>query len=283
MTLLDSTVRRRELGRRLRAAQQHAGWDGRRLARLLGWTETRLSRMINGRGWVRDVDVASFLALCRVTGAARERIMHLCGPHADAGLLRLPVEERWSALLAHAADAVRVIEVQPTMLPWLVQTPDYTRALHPVAAEREVRRAAVALLRRPCVEVVIHEAVLRTLVGDAVLMADQLAHLLRIAAQPSLSVRVVPAGCGVLAAGYGPFTLLEFEYQRPVVYREDPGVGVFTDAQHEVAAYRAVLEHLNTIALTPKASNELIVQVIAECDSNQSRDDVADDLSPALA
>jgi hypothetical protein len=96
-------------------------------------------------------------------------------------------------------------------------------------------------------------------------MSDQLAHLLQISTGPSVSVRIVPVGHAVLAAGYGPFTLLEFPDKRPVVYREEPGVGVFVDNEQDVKAYRAVINHLDTVALTSERSRELIVQVAAEC------------------
>ncbi len=269
MTGIDSTLRGRELGRRLRAAQQSAGLDGKRLAHLLGWSEARVSRMFTGRHQVREVDVAAVLALCGVTGAPRERMLRLCQPHGVDGLLRLTVPQRWPALLAHAQDAVRVVEVHPALIPWLAQTPDYTRGLVPAEAAWPAQRAVVDFdlvdLRR--VEFVLYEGALRTLVDDPRVMFSQLSRLVRIATRPSVSLRVVPAGRAVLVAGYGPFTLLEYAGHRPVVYREEPAVGVFVDTDHEVRAYRAVLDHLNEVALTPEDSHDLIVQIAAEFDA----------------
>jgi hypothetical protein len=157
-----------------------------------------------------------------------------------------------------------LVDVQPLMIPWLAQTPDYTRALLPAATDWRDRRLAVGLVQRPQVDLILHEAALRTPVGDAGLMSEQLAHLRRLSARPSVSVRIVPAGHAVQAVGYGPFTVLEFTDKRPVVYREEPGVGVFVDNGQELKAYRAVIDHLDAVAFTPERSRELIGQIATQ-------------------
>jgi transcriptional regulator with XRE-family HTH domain len=269
----ESSMRNRELGRQLRWAQDKAGFNGRQLATMLGWAPAVLSRTLCGRRATRDVDVSALLAVCLVIGSERDRVLRLCHPYDNPGFLRLPDEEQWSAYLAHAGDAVRLIEFQPFTVPWMVQTPDYACALlsdSPTAppeklAERvAVRRAAVGLVRLPRVELLLHEWLLRTPVGSVAVMRDQLHHLLQISQRPSVSVRVVPIGHGVHACGKGAFTLLEFADHAPVVHREDHGAGVLLDHHHEVDACRSTIEQLDRGALGEHPSRDLIGQIAAD-------------------
>ncbi|MGH3814616.1 MAG: DUF5753 domain-containing protein [Pseudonocardiaceae bacterium] len=64
----------------------------------------------------------------------------------------------------------------------------------------------------------VHEFVLRTPVGGAAMMSDQLHHLLRMSVRSYLTLRVVPAALGAHAAMTGAFTLIEFAEFKPVTY-----------------------------------------------------------------
>lgn len=254
MTKLESTVRTRELGRRLRWVQENAGLSGVELAARLGWTTTAVSRTLSGLRDTPDVDVAAFLAVCGVTGAERDGVLRLCRSDDGSGVLRLPGDEQWPAFLAHAAAALRLTEFQPYMVPWPVQTPDYGHA-HLADADFAARRAALDLLRLPQITLFLHEWALRTGVGGAAVMSEQLHHLLRMSVRPELSIRVVPASHGVPTY---PFTLLEFDTHSPVVYREDHTGGAIIDHRAEIAGCRTVVAGLAAVALDEQRSRDLI-------------------------
>lgn len=270
MTGLHSSVRSRELGRRLLSAQQKAGFSGLRLGAMLQWAPSMVSRTLSGHRPASDIEVASILGLCAVIGSERDQILRLCYPYQDAGL-RLAEGEHLPVYLAHARHAVRLVEFQPCIVPWMLQTPDYTRALiadsSVVRTEREAhvtaRRSAVRLMELPQLEVLVHEWVLRTPVQNAAVMSDQLHHLIRMSIRPSVSVRVVPIGQGVHAGRHGPFTVLEFREWRPVLYREDP-VATLLDEDPLVALYRSIARHLDTVALDESESRELIGRIAVE-------------------
>jgi transcriptional regulator with XRE-family HTH domain len=268
MTVPQSSMRSRELGRQLRWAQERAGLTGVQLAAMLGWTVTSLSRTLTGRRVTKDVDVAALLAVCRVIGAERERLLKLCHPTEDPGLLRLAEDQQWSAYLA-----VRLVEFAPFAVPWLVQVPDYTRALladSPMVPAGRLdeqvvaRRAAVELVRVTRVEILLHEWLLRTPVHGAAVMSEQLHHLLRMSVRPSLSIRVVPIGHSVHVCGGGQFTLLEFADHPSVVYREDHSAGLLVDHPNEVRTCRSVVAQLNSVALDEQQSRELIGEIVAD-------------------
>lgn len=64
----EPTMRSRELGGKLRRAMVRAGLDGRQAAHLLGWSEGKVSRLLSGKRGGGELDVAAFLAVCRVKG-----------------------------------------------------------------------------------------------------------------------------------------------------------------------------------------------------------------------
>ncbi|MGH3799414.1 MAG: DUF5753 domain-containing protein [Pseudonocardiaceae bacterium] len=104
----------------------------------------------------------------------------------------------------------------------------------------------------------IHEFVLRLPVGGSAVMAEQLAHLLRKATRPYLTLRVVPAARGGYAAAAGAFRLMEFAEFRPVVYLESQTTSLFLEKPEEIAAYRRILGLLARTALSEGESTELI-------------------------
>ena len=71
----EPTIRSRELGEGLRRAMEHAGKEA---AKLLDWSPSWVSRLLSGKRHAAAVHVAAFLAVCRVTGAERDRLLALC-------------------------------------------------------------------------------------------------------------------------------------------------------------------------------------------------------------
>jgi hypothetical protein len=256
------------VGRLLRWAQETAGLNGLQLAAKLHWSPTKLSRTLTGFRPPLDIEVATILGLCGVTGKERDRVLRLCYPQEDSGF-RLPQDEQWSVFLTHAKDAVHLVDVQPLIVPWMLQTADYTRALFSddvvVPDEQEVqvaiRRGSLDLLGLPQVDVLVYEWALRTPISDMSVMSEQLHHLLRMSVRPSVSMRVVPLGRGVQAGRHGQFTLLGYADCPSVLYREDHCSGALLDEQEVVDTYRSVAKHLDTIALDEQQSRELIAHI----------------------
>lgn len=62
----DTTVRSRELGARSRRVMEAAGLTGQQTARLLGWSQSEVSRLLNGKLTVKEADIAAFAGICRV-------------------------------------------------------------------------------------------------------------------------------------------------------------------------------------------------------------------------
>ncbi len=258
-----STIRGREIGRQLRQAQVRASVTGEHLAATINVSPATMSRILLGRVVPGQVEVAALLTACGVSGETFQQVIDLCHPRHELGSLSLGLAEQWNAYLAHAAGADRLIEYQPSMVPWLAQTPEYKSSLPEVVTGSLVDRGKAAELRTlPRVELLLTEWALRTEVGDRWQMQNQLRHLLRLSTSPRLTIRVIAADrSGHL--GLAAFSLLDFVDQPTFVHREELTAGLFTDEPAEIVQYRIAADHLVSLALDEEQSHDLIGRMAA--------------------
>ncbi|MEU8890268.1 helix-turn-helix transcriptional regulator [Streptomyces sp. NPDC048442] len=179
--------------------------------------------------------------------------------------------------LERAANAVT--DYSCTFLMGLLQTPEYAeavfRAAHPRwdASEikasvetRMLRREVLAREEPPLLWVIIHEGVLRALVGGRDVMADQLRFLARQAELPNVTLQVFPFKEGA-APSHLPFTLVETPGNGCSVYTETPTQGgQVEDAPKVVATARATFDHLRMAALSEGESLAMIRKITEEHD-----------------
>ncbi|MGI9063515.1 MAG: helix-turn-helix domain-containing protein [Pseudonocardiaceae bacterium] len=275
----EPTIRSRELGEGLRRMMAEAGLTGQQAAHLLGWSPSWVSRLLSGKRSGSEVDVSAFLAVCRVTGPERVRLLELCRDQNTPGWLqqhgsRLP--KQLVTLIDHENKAVAIGDFQAVVMPGLLQTGDYARALIREAgtapADEIDDRVAARLARQSLFSrewpaqftFYLHEFVLRLPVGGPVVMSEQLHHLLRMSVRSYLTLRVVPASLGAHAATTGSFTLMEFAEFKPVAYLESETSSLFLEKPEETRAYRRILGALAETALGEGESRELIATVATE-------------------
>ncbi len=275
----EPTVRSRELGDGLRRAMENAGLAGKDVAKLLDLSPSWVSRLISGKRNVSAVQASAFLAVCQAPSAERERLLELCEEQHTPGWFqqhgsRLPLQ--LVTLIDHESIAVAISSFESTLVPGLLQTGDYTRALLKeagrVSADEIDNRVATRLARQSMFSrespagftFYLHEFVLRLPVGGPAVMADQLQHLERMSLRPYLTLRVVPAALGPHAATAGPFTLMEFAEFKPVAYLESETSSLFLEKPVEIEAYQDILAALAETALGEGESRELIATLATE-------------------
>lgn len=175
-----------------------------------------------------------------------------------------------AAYFAEAADleasAATIREYAPMFVPGLLQTADYARAVFLAAEPLAPDEAIDALVRarlhrahlldhptRPLLWVVLDESVIRRRVGDAQVMADQLAHIATLAHRRRIVVQLLGYEAGAPALG-GMITLMTFDDAPPAAYVEGPRNGNLLDDPAEVAQHGLSYDHLRAAALSPAAS-----------------------------
>ncbi|MDT0382125.1 helix-turn-helix transcriptional regulator [Streptomyces sp. DSM 42041] len=174
-------------------------------------------------------------------------------------------------------EAVSRFEYEPQIVPGLLQTEAYARAvfgvhcppLPPDVLEQhlEARLERQRLLSRAPVaqfSFVLWEPVLRNPVGDAPALRAQLHRLLEVTKLDNVEVQVIPARTGAHPGCHGPMVLLETHDHQRVGYLESQGLGsVITDAE-TVSAFSLRYGKLRSRALNIDESARLIERLAGE-------------------
>jgi hypothetical protein len=245
-----------------------ADFNGRQLTDRLGWAQSTLSRLLAGKHFASEADIAALLAVCGVIGEERRDMLRLA---REAHMLGNTVP-RWLGTYAeHETDARRITEFQCVVLPEILQTEDYSRAQLAVACRPDMmvepRRERVSLLDRatpPRLEFIVHEGLLRASVGGQGVMSEQLHHLLRLSVRPFLTLRVLPASAGAHAGQAGPFRLLDFYGFASVVHHADEHYDTYLEEPEEVLTYRDIVARLTSVSLDADQSRTMITEVALE-------------------
>ncbi|MEW2579983.1 helix-turn-helix domain-containing protein [Streptomyces syringium] len=173
--------------------------------------------------------------------------------------------------------ATTILAYSPTLVMGMLQTESYANAVfrkaHPrdeveVTAEKVMRRLkrqeVMKVESPPLLWVVLDESCLRRMVGSPAVMSDQLAHLLRAAETPHVTLQVLPYRSGAPASSL-PLVLLRFGIDEPdVLYVESPVSGQVIDSAGTVADANVTYDRLRADALSPEESLALIRNVMEE-------------------
>jgi len=183
-------------------------------------------------------------------------------------------DKRYADYFAQAAElegwATTVWDFEPTVVPGLLQTAAYARALvlatHPLATDELIADRVAArmersqLLRdatRPMYCVIVHETVLRVPVGGPEIAAQALEHMLVMAEERKVLLQVLPFSAGASAYN-GSLRLMEFDDAPPTAYTETSFSGSLLDGPAVVKQARRAYDLLRGAALSPAASLALI-------------------------
>jgi transcriptional regulator with XRE-family HTH domain len=169
------------------------------------------------------------------------------------------------------AQATAIREYAPLLIPGLLQTPAYTRAVcrayQPTAPEEQIEELVAARLERagllddptePLLWAVIDEAALRRVTGGSRVMAEALRHIADLAKRGRAIVQVLPFDAGAHAAMQGAIKLMDFADAPPLVYFEGVGTGRLEDDPATVKEQRFRYQLLIASALSPGDSLALI-------------------------
>lgn len=275
------TVRRRRIAADLRRLREAAGLTHEAVAAELGWHRSKLGR-IEGAQFVRLslTDLRALLDLYGVSDTAdRDALVEMARQARERGWWYsytdvLPNPHSTFIGLEAAATSVRTYQAQ--LLPALLQTEDYTRAVlqatsmttldtEEIRRFLEVRSARQDLLTGSSpvrLWAVLDESVLRRPIGGTAVMQAQLERLAQAAALPHVTVQVLPDETGEHAGLEGSFTILALAEQADadVVYLDAATGGIYLERSDDRERYAGVFSHVTASALSPKDSLPLIVR-----------------------
>jgi hypothetical protein len=212
----------------------------------------------------------------------RELLLVLAGPdegggrhhwwHAYRGVL--PPTYRDFISLESQASAMRTLET--SVVPGLLQTPEYARAVTQAAVDGlpddrvdalvEVRLARQDVLRSdpPLVlSAVLDEAVLRREVGGPGVMTRQLKRLIEAAHLPQVRLQVLPFTAGAHIGVTGPFVVFSFSSTSDldVVVLDHLTSSLYLERKEDLQAYTEAFNTLQIHALPPEDSLDYIAVI----------------------
>ena len=279
------TLRRRELGARLRELRLARGLTVEQVSERLLCSPSKVSRMETGQRGATLRDVRDLCQIYGLTdGSQVEYLMGLVREAKQQAWWQSYDLDNYATYVGLEQAATTLCYYQSTIVPGLLQTVGYARAMHEgsmpaeFTAERadeliEVRmRRQQVLTRDPPLQlrVVLDEAVLHRVVGGPNVMTAQLRHFDAIAKRPNVTLQVIPFSVGAHPAMENMFNIIEFGDVAPsVVYVEGLMGWLFLERENDVRRYAQIFKYLCELALNPKDTIELMSEVGARYDHVQ--------------
>ncbi|XRQ10289.1 helix-turn-helix domain-containing protein [Actinomadura welshii] len=258
------------------------------VARQLEWSPSKLIRVEGGKNAITRTDLQALLSVYDVTSEGRqERLQSLArGAREPAwwNAYKGELDPGFLNYVAYSAGASYIRQFHGTVVPGLIQTPEYAEVLSTgkssertrvLAAKMRIQRQEELAKRQnpPRQHYIIDEAVIRRHVGikvDPGIMPAQLKHIADASERDDLlTVRIIPFSAGAHLGLDGPFSLLEFDGDLgDVLYLEGrPGASVMLSGDDDkIPEYRDTFEILleqahsaeESIALMRQAAEDLM-------------------------
>ncbi|GAB3970047.1 helix-turn-helix transcriptional regulator [Actinoallomurus acanthiterrae] len=271
------TVRRRRLARELRKLREEAELTADQVTRKLEWADgkvNRLERALAVRPRVSDIkalldvyevaDETRREALFTLTREARQR-----GWWTAYGAL----EDNY---VEFEAEATKIFSFQPLVVPGLLQTPAYARALHRgwlMTDEHEIERLVQLRMERqrildydqpPLLWTVIDESAVTRSFGSAEAKTEQLQRLIDTERLEHVTVQILPMSTDPHPGLSGSFVILDYEDDPSIVYREIRPQSLYVEGQQEIEERRRVFQYLSATALGPNESIAFLRRLIKQ-------------------
>jgi transcriptional regulator with XRE-family HTH domain len=268
------TVRRWRLARELRAKREYLGIPAATVAKDLGWGNTKTGYLENRHAErPKPEDVQRLCEYYDCSDEERDELLQLA---IDSGIrgwwepYKRSLPRDYTTFIGLEAEAAESWVFEPLILPGLLQTEEYARALilegrsghgaKEIGRRVQVRTERQKLLTAETdplhLHAIVDEAAIRRVVGGPEVMRAQLRYLRELAALPNVDLQIVPFVAGAHPGVAGSFTVLRFRDERddPVGYIETIAGDLFVEKEQEVRDYEDAFERLIRKALSHEAT-----------------------------
>lgn len=269
-----ATPRSRRLGRELRRLRETAKLTLEQAGKQVGTSGSRIQRIESGDIKVRPGDVMELLHAYAVSleGEEGRTLLAMAREVREAGwwqrLDTLP--SRYATYIAYEAEATDLRHYEPTLVPGLLQTEAYARAVVSVGQETEAeaieQRIRARLTRQEVVtrkksplrlHAIMSEAALLVEVGGPEVQKEQLKKIVEWSRRPNITVQVLRFAAGAHLADRGGFAILTGD-DPPLGYIETLAGELFLESHKDIDRLVTVFSHLQTLAMSPAESIKFI-------------------------
>lgn len=268
-----ATVAKRRLAYRLLQLRREAGFTANQVCDRLNWGRGKVGRF-EGNEWVRP-QASDVRDLARIYGQVDGELAEL------EELVRVARQRAWwreympdvftNEFPGYENDASAIDVIMPLVLPGLLQTEAYTRALLAVGARPAEwqERALRARMRRqqildrddgtaPRLTALITEASLMFRWGTQADRRAQIAHLAEMSTRPNIEIRLLRAADGFFPGMATLVNIFRFpgELDPPMLFLENDAAIQQVDAPEDVEAYAQIFAQVRQATLDPATTTD---------------------------
>lgn len=269
------------LGVRLRELRAEGGLTGRQLADLLGWPQSKVSKLENGRQTATSEDVQAWALGTGTPEAAEELTARLRGleSHSRSWRRQLAAGHRpvQDALGVEYERSSVLRAWEGAMIVGVLQTAEYARHVFTGYADlhqsvRDIDDAVRARMRRQeslyapgkRYHIVMGEAALYTLICPPAVLAAQLDRLSGVIGLDTVSLGIVPLSATLRIPPANGFWI----YDERLVIAEDWHAELWLDDAENVALYLKVWEAISSSAVYGADAHRLIARARRALDAS---------------
>lgn len=252
----------------LRAQRQRAGWTQVVLGDKIGYSGSFISDIER----CARTPALDFAQAC-------DRELRLPGTFERMyELIRRDAYPTWFyPVITFEQRATRIHEWEMRVVPGLLQTPEYARCvmragcvrdsdeiISRMVSDRVARQEILTRDNPPMLWYILHEGVVRQMIGGRDVMADQLVRLIELASRPGILLQIFPFWATENPGTNGPIMVFEFDDAPTVCYTECHGGGRIVDVHNEVADIMTTVNMIRASALSPGESVRLLHEIRGE-------------------
>jgi transcriptional regulator with XRE-family HTH domain len=262
----------------MKAAREQLGWSQAELGKRAGYSESLIA-MVEGFHRMPTPELAKALDRAFGTPGFSENPAGTPGTFGrlERRLRNLPFPAAFRSFAPFEAEAAALRMFEHSLVPGLLQTPEYARAVletKPGSSEDMIdgyvlaRLARQAVLTRddppaPMVYALVDEGALRRPVAPPAVMHDQLGHLVELAGKPNVTIQVVPYDARGHSGLLGAFVIADRPDAASIVFIEDVTGGRVAEDAATVAEVALRFDALRSEAL-PKRASRTFMESVAE-------------------
>ena len=241
----------------------------------LGWQQSKLSRMENGQQCISSADLASLLVIYKVKGRDRNQLLHLVDRQDEPGRWIVDSALQQTPLVRLEAEAISLVSAEPLLIPGLVQTEEYARAVlkaddvPPDLIEtrleaRKTRQFVLDKAKSPKFDIILEESVLRRQLGGSAVTTRQLRALQEAAERPNVRLWIVPSKVSADTGFYWSVYIMGFPRDESVIQLENKGSAIYLEDQEKIELCHRYAAKLGKAALNPAQSMDVLARIRKE-------------------
>lgn len=276
------TVNRRNLGAELRRLRVAAGLKIDDVAKHLGCSSTRVSRLESAHhsASLKADDIRSLASLFKISSGQLDMLLDMLSSSQQLGWWEAyddVLPSGLEVLVGLETDAQAERAWEPQLVHGLLQIADYARAIltgwgthqtgdiDDLVEVRTKRQESLTRDENPLeLWAVMDEGAVRRPVGGPDVMRTQVTRLIELAELPNVHIQILRTTKGVHPGLGGSFSILEFAEDSPVVYLETAAGNLYLEKRPDVRKFTGMYQNLGAMALPFDETTALLKSVAKE-------------------